>query len=627
MILSHLEFRKVWREYMESKGHQLIPSLPLPSYSDPTLLFVNSGMFPLVPYFESQHPQGKRVYNTQRCLRPMEFDEIGDNRHTSVFEMIGNWSFGDYFKKEQLTQLYTFLIEKLHIEPSRLYASVYAGDELVERDNESIEILQEIFTSYGLSCEVAPAHVDGKQEIDLDKYRIFPYGKEHNWWKRGDAVGELGGPDSEVFYDLQIEHDAKKWGYAHPATDSGRFVEIGNSVFMQYRKTETGWEQLKQKNVDYGGGLERLVMVAQHKTDIFSTDLYENSIKAMEELFKVKYNPVGESKETKAFRIIADHFKAAVFMAGDDVIPANKEQGYVLRRAIRRAVKFAYLTFGVKTSFSKTISVAIIDTYKDVYPHLKEHEEKIIDVICTEENKFWKTFVKGMDILMPYLKSDKPLDGSLGFTLYETYGIPFEVSLELFYEHNKKVSETFTKDFETAQSKHRELSRAGAQQRFKGGLADTQEITVRYHTCAHLMLASMQKVLGPDVHQKGQNITDQRLRYDINFPRPLTQTELKEIEDLVNAEINKGLEISIEQIKKDEIRTKGAEGSFMDRYGEIVNVYRMEDPVTHEIFSYEVCGGPHVTNTKEILQSGKLKIIKEESSGAGIRRLKAIFVK
>jgi alanyl-tRNA synthetase len=628
MNISHLEFRKKWDQYMIKQGHKKIPNLPLPSYSDPTLLFVNSGMFPLVPYLEGQsHPEGKRIFNVQRCLRAQEFEEIGDNRHTSVFEMIGNWSLGDYFKEQQLTQWYAFLIEELKLDPKRIYASVFVGNESANRDEESIEILKKIFNKYGVSNEVAPDNVDGSQEINLSQFRIFPYGKENNWWQRGDAVGELGGPDAETFYDLQTDQDIKKWGYAHPATDSGRFIEIGNSVFMQYKKTDKGWETLKQKNVDFGGGLERLLVPLQNKIDIFSTDLYQESIKAMTQLFKMSYDPEDTSLQTRAFRIIADHLKAAVFMASDGVIPSNKEQGYVLRRAIRRVVKFAYLNFKITTSFTAPIVKKIIETYKEVdaYSDLNDKRANIIHVIEEEENKFWVMFSNGLSIIDKYLTNQEVLTGQLGFMLYETYGFPYELTLEYWEENSGKISEKFMEEFEDAKNHHSDVSRVGAEKRFKGGLADTKDVTVRYHTAAHLMLKAMQKVLGQEVHQKGQNITDQRLRFDINFKRPLTPEELKKIEDLVNQAIEKDLVVEIEQMKKTDIKSKGAEGSFMDRYGDIVNVYKMYDPKTKEVYSYEVCGGPHVTHTGEILQSGKFSIVKEESSGAGVRRIKAVF--
>lgn len=630
MNITHLEFRKKWDEYMIKMGHKKILNLPLPSYSDPTLLFVNSGMFPLVPYLEGQsHPNGRRIFNVQRCLRAQEFEEIGDNRHTSVFEMIGNWSLGDYFKKEQLEQWYAFLIEELKLDPSRIYASVFVGDASVDRDEESIVILQNIFTKYKVSNKVAPDNVDGSKEINLSEYRIFPYGKEHNWWQRGEAIGELGGPDSETFYDLQTDQNIKKWGHAHPATDSGRFIEIGNSVFMQYKKTENGWETLKQKNVDFGGGLERLLVPLQNKTDIFSTDLYQKSIKAMSELFKLPYNPDDNSLQTRAFRIIADHLKGAVFMAGDGVVPDNKEQGYVLRRAIRRVVKFAYLNFKVTTSFTAPIVKKIIETYGEVddYNYLNDRANNIIHVIEEEEKKFWIMFSNGLQIIDKHLKNKEVLTGQLGFMLYETYGFPYELTLEYWEDNSGKISQEFVKEFEEAKNHHSDLSRVGAEKRFKGGLADTKEVTVRYHTAAHLMLKAIQDVLGKDVHQKGQNITDQRLRFDINFNRPITAQELNEIEKKVNNAIARNLTVEIEQMKKIDIKTKGAEGSFMDRYGDIVNVYKMYDPKNGEIFSYEVCGGPHVKHTSEIQESGKFVIVKEESSGAGVRRIKAVLKK
>ncbi|MCA9381786.1 alanine--tRNA ligase [Candidatus Dojkabacteria bacterium] len=629
--MTHLEFRKKWREHMISLGHKEVPNIPLPSYSDPTLLFVNSGMFPLVPYLEGEkHPLGKRLFNIQRAIRPMEFDEIGDNRHTSVFEMIGNWSLGDYTKHDQLINLFKFVVEDLKMDPNRIYTTVFAGDKDAPRDNESIKFLQEIFKKYGIEAEVAPDDYDKichEKEIDLNKYRIFPFRKSENWWQRGDAIGELGGPDFEIFYDVQIEHDHKKWGFPHPATDSGRFIEIGNSVFMEYKKAEAGWELLKQSNVDFGGGLERMVMVTQGKTDIFSTDLYMPAIQRLEKLSGVKYEPdeANVTDEIKAFRVIVDHMKGAVLMIYDGVLPSNKEQGYVLRRAIRRAIRYARI-LGVEGTFAKEVSEGLIEVYKTVYSDLESKQVEIINVLEEEERGFVKVIDKAIREMEKIdFENDSAKLGKEAFNFLQTYGLPAELFLEEMKSKFNIDEDIFWTAYKETETEHKNLSRKGAEQRFKGGLADTKDVTVRYHTTAHLLLAALQKVLGNEVHQKGQNITDKRLRYDFNFPRGLTDEEIREVEELVNKEIEAGLTVSYSEENKSDIQKLGAEGSFMERYSDRVKIYKMEDPKTGDVFSFEVCGGPHVENTKDILKSGKFKIEKEQSAGAGVRRIRGVL--
>ncbi len=613
------ELRKKYIEFFKSKGHTEIQAAPLLAENDPSLLFVNSGMFPLVPYLSGQsHPQGKRLVNCQRSFRAEDIEEIGDHRHDTLFEMLGNWSLGDYFKEEQLDWLYEFLIKEIKLDPKKLYQTVFAGSEYAPKDLEAIEILKKIFNRYGISAEVGTETL-GKGELGSGKeiafggnVRIFPY-RDKNWWKRGDAVGELGGPDSETFYDTGKQHDPKYGKYCHLNCDCGRFIEIGNSVFMEYIKTAKGWEKkLPQRNVDFGGGLERLTMVSEGKTNIFETDLFDYLIKFLEEKSGKKYEDF-----YKSFEIVADHMRAATFLIADGGVPSNKEHGYVVRRLIRRSL-MQFKKLGVIFEEINKVSELVIDHMKDTYPYLKTEEEGIVAKIDAETRKFSVTLDNGIK----YFEKIKPVNGIISgddvFNLFTSYGFPVELTEDLAAERNCKVDKI---GFEKKFAEHQALSRKGAEHKFKGGLADTSEKTTKYHTATHLLLAALRKVLGEHVFQKGSNITGERMRFDFSHPEKMTKEQIKKTEDLVNGEIQKNLPVMMEEMSLDEAKKIGAMGVFGSKYGARVKVYAIGDEKTG-IFSREICGGPHATNTGVL---GKFKIKKEEASSAGVRRIKAVL--
>jgi len=601
-------------------------------------------MFPLVPYLLGEkHPLGTRLANIQRCLRTSreEIEEIGDNRHTLMFEMMGNWSLGDYFKKEQINNLLKMYVEVFKIDPQKIYVSVFAGNETAPQDSESIEIWKNAFKKYGVEAEFSEdiyniPPLDSK--LKNHNYRIFPYTKK-NWWQRGDAVGEPGGPDSEVFYDLGIvENKTEK---DHINSDSGRFIEIGNSVFMQYRlNKEKKWEEIKQKNVDFGGGFERLVMIIQNKTDIYETDLFVPIISKLEEITGYQYKNTSfldtksQSEVTKAFRIIADHIRGAVFILGDGIKPSNKDQGYVLRSLIRRMIRYAK-KIDLNENFTVEVAKVVLEKYDDEYPHLKRNKSLIFDELDKEEINFSKTINKGLKELQKYTGKGVQIDGKKAFYLYETYGFPIEMIIEEIKSSTINDPSDITpamikqieNDFKKLEELHREKSRVGATKKFTGGLADQSTKTTRLHTAHHLLLASLQKHLGNHVKQKGSNITGERLRIDVSHDKAITKEELLEVEKTVNDYIKKGLTVRKVVMPKAKALQIGAEMEFGQKYGELVNVYLIEDANTKSVVSKEFCGGPHVKNTKELLLSGQFKIIKEQSNGSGVRRIKAVLTK
>ena len=591
------EIRAKYIEFFKARQHAHIPSASLLPENDSTLLFVNSGMFPLVPYLLGQkHPAGKRLVNSQKSFRSEDIDEVGDNRHNTFFEMLGNWSLGDYWKEEQLNWWFEFLATDLKLDINRLYQSVYIGsaDGLIPKDTESIDILKKIFTKFGVGTE----------------NRIFEY-REKNWWQRGDAVGELGGPDSETFYDTGKVHDKKFGEKCHLNCDCGKYIEIGNSVFMQYQKTENGWQELQNKNVDFGGGLERLCMVTQAKPNIFQTDLFNDAIVKIEELSGKKYED-----DARPFEIIADHLKAATFIMGDQkgIGPSNTDQGYIVRRLIRRAVRFGKQLGISSTQWTHLIAEIFIENYTDVYPELRNNKKFIVDQLSQEETKFASTLEKGEK---EFTKLGDTISGIEAFDLYQSYGFPIEMTIELAKEKNTEVDE---KGFYEELEKHQSLSRTASAGKFKGGLADHSEETTKLHTATHLLLAALKKVLGNHVYQKGSNITGERLRLDFPNPEKMTDEQIKEVENLVNEAIQAKYPVHFEEMPLEKAREIGATGVFDSKYEQIVKVYFVGSD--GEYFSKEICGGPHVENTGVL---GKFKITKEESSSAGIRRIKAIL--
>ncbi len=622
-------------EFMEKRGHAIVPSASLVPENDPTTLFVGSGMQPMVPYLLGEaHPRGNRIANSQKCFRAEDIEEVGDNRHTTFFEMLGNWSFGDYFKKEQIEWIFEFLTGELGLDPEKLYVTVFAGDEKnnLPRDNETARIWKRLFKEKGIEAEeVDILTEENGAKTGMRGGRIFYYNAK-NWWSRAGSpdnmpAGEPGGPDSEMFYDFGAEHDKKFGEHCHPNCDCGRFLEIGNSVFMMYKKTGDGvFEELPKKNIDFGGGLERFAAAAAGNPDIFQIDLFTPIIKKIEEISGKKY---GEN--AKAFRVIADHIRAAVFMIADGVLPLNTGGGYVLRRLIRRAVRYGKLLgIGEKnesaSSFVPEIAETVIDIYKDQYPELEKNKEKIFRELRKEEEKFGKTLEKGLKALERLISRNKEkgltlesmsINGVTFFDLFQTYGFPFEMTIEEIKNKGFLVDERgMRRAFNEELSKHQELSKTASAGMFKGGLAGDSEETAKLHTATHLLQAALKEVLGEHVSQRGSNITAERLRFDFSHPEKLTDEQKKKVEDLVNEKIRENLPVVREEMGVEEAKEKGAIGVFGAKYGDKVKVYSIGG------FSKEICGGPHVKSTGEL---GRFKIKKQEASSAGVRRIKAIL--
>lgn len=607
--MDSLEIRQKFIEFYKNRGHSVIPSVSLIPENDPTLLFVNSGMFPLVPYLLGEnHPEGKRLVNFQRSFRTDDIEEVGDNRHTTFFEMLGNWSLGEYFKKEQLNWWFQFLIEVLKLDIGRIYQTIYIGNKKIEKDNLSISILKEIYKRYGIDAYEGPE--GGSREIDFKKYKIFAY-RDDNWWQRGDAVGELGGPDSETFYDTGKKHNPSFGRFCHPNCDCGRFLEIGNSVFIQYQKTENGWKEIKNKNVDFGGGLERITMVVNDLKNIFETDLFLPIILEIEKLSGKKYR-----NNQVSFEIIADHIKGATFVIGDEkgIGPSNKQQGYFVRRLIRRAIRHGKRIGINSDDWLKPLSEKVIEIYKSIYPELEKNSQFIFKELEKEQRVFQKTLERGLKEFEK-LKDKKIINGKDASILYQTYGFPIEMIEELAKEKDQKVDK---KEFLKELEKHKDMSRTASAGVFKGGLVDCGKETTRLHTTTHLLLASLRLVLGKGVSQKGSNITSERLRFDFSFDRKLTKDEIEKVEKIVNQKIKENLNVLKEEMDLKSALESGALAGFGEKYPDRVIVYTIKNGQT---FSREICHGPHVGKTSEI---GKFKIIKESASGAGVRRIKAI---
>lgn len=580
--------RKMWTEFYAAKGHAIISSASLIPENDPTVLFTTAGMHPLVPYLlGAKHPSGTRLADVQKCVRTGDIDEVGDASHCTFFEMLGNWSLGDYFKKEQIRWSYEFLTSKdyLGIDPNHLAVTVFAGDEDCPRDEESARLWE---------------------ECGLSRDRIFFMPKKNNWWGPAGATGPCG-PDTEMFYvkDVPDCHDG-----CDPDCDCGKYLEIWNDVFMQYNKNADGkFEPLARFNVDTGMGLERTLCILQGKSSVYDTDVFVPILAKIREL--------AHESNPKAERIVADHVRTSVFIIGDErgVTCSNVDQGYILRRLLRRAIRFGKQLGLEKGDLSK-IAIAVIDLYKDVYPELIANKDRISEEIDAEEERFIKTLSTGMkefEKLVFYQKGDT-ISGKAAFRLYETYGFPVEMTVELAKEHNLKVD---IAGFEAAYDEHKQKSHAGAEQKFKGGLADHTEAITKLHTATHLMHAALKKVLNDEgANQKGSNITEERLRFDFTFPRALSEEEIREVERLVNEAIAADIPITCEEMTVDEAKEQGAVGLFTSKYGERVKVYTMGK------YSKEICGGPHASRTGEL---GRFRILKEQSSGAGVRRIKAIL--
>jgi len=615
------EIREKFLSFYKKRGHAIIPSSSLIPEKDSTLLFVNSGMFPLVPYLlGEEHPEGTRLANSQKCFRSDDIEEIGDMRHTTLFEMLGNWSLGDYFKKEQLPWVFEFFTEYLKIDPQKLYVSVYRGNEKIgiSKDSESVEVWKSIFKKVGIDAR----DVDFAEEKGMQGGRIFYY-PEDNWWSRAGVpenmpVGEPGGPDSEIFYDLgehHKHHENSPWkdSPCHINCDCGRFIEVGNSVFMEFIKKEDGFEKLPKQNVDFGGGLERLAMVTQGKTSVFETDLFLPIIKKIEEECTFHYR-----EKVTSFEVIADHIKAATFLMGDErgVLPSNKQQGYFVRRLIRRAVRHGKILKIENKSWLGLLAREVIKIYRNAYPELERNSALVIENLEKEEKTFNKTLEKGIKEFEKI--KEEEITGEKAAFLYQTYGFPLELIEEMAKEGGKTVDrEGFYKEME----KHKNLSRELSAGMFKGGLADSDEKTVKYHTATHLLLSALRSIFGEDVVQKGSNITTERLRFDFTFSRKLTKEEIERVEDMVNGMIEKGLFIEKEEMETEKALKSGVVASFEEKYPSKVFVYTVKDS-DGNVYSKEICSGPHVENTKDL---GRFIIKKEESSSSGVRRIKAVL--
>lgn len=616
------EVRAKYLEFFKSKGHAVIPSAPLVPENDPTTLFTGSGMQPLVPYLlGAPHPAGNRLTNSQKSFRAMDIEEVGDNRHTTFFEMLGNWSLGDYFKKEQLPWFFEFLTKEIGLDPQRLYVTVFAGDESagVPRDEESAAIWKELFAKAGIDAkDVEMITEEQAAQSGMQGGRIFYY-RDKNWWSRAGTpekmpVGEPGGPDSEVFFEFtDIEHDKKFGEQCHPNCDCGRFLEIGNSVFMEFIKNADGtFGKLPKQNVDFGGGLERIAAVSQGKDDIFLVN-HGEIISQIEQSSGTKY-----ADNVKAYRVIADHIKAAVFLIGDGVAPSNKDQGYFVRRLLRRAI-VAMQKLQEHISISALVP-AIVRAYEAQYPELAQKQDEIAAQITQEETKFVATLARGMKELERFTRAGN-LSAQDAFQLFTTYGFPIELIAE--EAATKGIKQIDFEGFKELLRAHQDLSRAGSEQKFKGGLADTSEATTRLHTAHHLLLKALQIVLGPHVHQRGSNITQERLRIDFSHGEKMTPEQKAEVERIVNEKIKEDLPVVRTEMSKDDAEKLGAEHEFGAKYPERVSVYSV-GPL-ESAYSIEFCGGPHVTHTAEIGNAGVFKIQKEEAVAQGIRRIKAVL--
>jgi len=607
------ELKEKYINFFLSKNHKLIPNVSLVPEHDPTALFISAGMHPLVPYLLGEpHPAGRRLVSLQRCVRTVDIDEVGDTAHLTFFEMLGNWSLGDYFKKEAISWSFEFLTKHLQIDPNRLSVTIFAGDENSPFDQES----KDIWLSLG-----------------IPEKRIFPMPKKDNWWGPAGQTGPCG-PDTEMFYDTGKKSCGPN---CKPGCFCGKYFEIWNDVFMEFEKRAKSKEQrakslseedyefvpLKQKNVDTGMGVERTVAVLNGLSDIYQSEAFTAIIEKIEELSGKAYQlqTTNYKLQTRAMRVIADHLRAATFIITDGVLPSNVEQGYVLRRLIRRAIRFGR-QINIASPFTNEIAKVVIKNYRQDYPHLLKREKEIEKGLLEEEKLFAKTLERGlkefeklasMNHIIEAKSGEKILPGKIVFKLYDTYGFPLELTCELANEKGLLVDK---EGFEEATREHQEKSRAGARQKFAGGLADHSEETAKLHTATHLLHAALRQVLGGHVQQKGSNITEERLRFDFSHDKPLSELEIKRISELVNQKIAEDLPITMEIMTLDKAKTAGALAFFGEKYGEKVKVYSIGD------FSREVCGGPHTKRTGEL---GHFKIIKQESVGKGVRRVKGVI--
>ncbi len=625
------EIRAAYLKFFEKRGHKVIPRAPLVPDNDPTTLFTGSGMQPLLPYLLGEkHPAGVRLTDSQTVIRVQDIEEVGDNRHDTFFEMLGNWSLGDYFKKEQIPWFWELLTEEIGLEPDKLFITLFIGDEKynVPRDADSAGIWKDVLGEN----DIKKIEADMGSEDEAAKRgmkpgeKIFFYDGSKNWWSRSGQpenmpAGEPGGPTTEIFYEFDfVEHDTNYGKNCHPNCDCGRFVEIGNSVFMEYLKTEKGIEKLPKQNVDFGGGLERIAMAAINSPDVFKISIMWPIIEKLEKISGKNYD-----SHTTAMRVIADHLRSATWLAVDGVTPSNKEQGYVMRRLLRRAIRFAF-ELGVEQNFLQEVVPVITQLYENDFPEVKAKKDDVIEILVREEKVFRQTLRKGVRELKKMSEGGK-LNGGHIFTLYDTYGFPSELSIEEVAMQGYEVSKNWKTEFGEKMKEQRERSQTATKGTFKGGLGGQTLQHKKYHTATHLMYQALRDVLGDHVIQRGSNITEERLRFDFSHPEKVTREQLDKVEKIVNEQIKKDLKVTWHEYPTKVAREgKGALGQFGDRYGDTVKVYKMIADGAEKPFSFEICGGPHVDHTLQLIEDGKtFKIIKEESSSAGIRRIKAVL--
>jgi len=622
------KIRSKYLEFYKKQDHAVVERAPLILTNDPTTLFTGAGMQPMIPYLLGEvHPEGKRIADSQTCLRAQDIDDIGDNRHTTFFEMLGNWSLGDYFKEEQIGWMWTFLTEEIGLDPQRLYVTCFIGapEYNIEKDVEAAKLWQKKFAEKGIDAKMADI---GSEEQGAARgvnpgERIFFYDGSKNWWSRNGGpettpVGDPCGPDSEMFYEFDfIEHDLKFGENCHPNCDCGRFMEIGNNVFMAYKKVADGkFEPLDKPNIDHGSGLERIAAAVNNDPDVFKISLLWPIIEKLQDLSGKDY-----ASHTESMRVIADHLRAATFMAVDGCVPSNKEQGYVMRRLLRRAIRYSF-DLGIEQNFLQEVVPTIADLYEADFPEVKNNRDNIIAVLVKEEKAFRQTLRKGLRQMQRYI--DDGLTGEELFTLYDTFGFPVELSTEEAYKQGIKLSDNWREEFTAKMDEQRQRSKTARKGQFSGGLEGHDSIHLKYHTATHLLGAALRKVLdAPDLQQHGSNITADRLRFDFNHDK-LTPEEKQAVEDQVNAWIDEDLPVNFAVYPTDEALSMGAIGAFGERYGDEVKVYSIGKG--DDIVSFEVCGGPHVEHTGVLAEDGKrFKITKEESSSAGIRRIKAVL--
>lgn len=662
IIMNTQQIRNAYLKFFNERQHVTIKRAPLILKDDPTTLFTGSGMQPMIPYLLGEpHPQGNRITDSQTCLRAQDIDDIGDNRHTTFFEMLGNWSLGDYFKDQQIEWIAEFLFDVVGLDASKVYVSCYIGNEKygIPRDEDAIRLWTKVFEARGIDAKVVElGTAENGDKLGMQGGRIFLYDGKENWWSRNGneentPIGDPCGPDSEMFYDFgEVAHDSS-YGEPHPASDSGRFMEIGNNVFMAYRKVAEGkFELLEKPNIDHGSGLERIAAAKLNDPDVYKISLMWPIIEKLQEISGKKYE-----SHTESMRVIADHLRAATFLAVDGCVPSNKEQGYVMRRLIRRAMVKSF-DLGVEQNFMQEIVPVIADLYHEDFPEVAEKRDEVIAILVKEEKAFRQTLRKGLKefgkLFTPELSQSaetasrrvsveqasaesraagvsessevQPFDaGAALFTLYDTYGFPVELSIEEAFKQDISLPDNWREQFNAKMAEQRARSQTAAKGTFKGGLGGQTLQHKKYHTATHLMYAALKKVVGDHVTQHGSNITEERLRFDFNNDQKVTREQLDEVEKLVNEWISWDLPVSFQEYPTDQAFEMGAIGAFGDKYGDMVKVYKMGDEPKR--VSFEICGGPHVDHTGQLADGGKVfKITKEEASSAGIRRIKAVLL-